>query len=471
MAYHFRGIVILLSVCVLTVSLSAKAWDVPSEVSLEQVIADSNEILGMSDIPITSKEDIFRIRAVGMDWDVGGAVFEPRDTNKIPRGADGKKVGVFLIHGGSGDHRSKESVARLLAGKFGFKVVTLSYPGRINLNSADRNWPGDTIKADGSVRTPIWSTDSIITREQYQIVEDDSLGEKYGKLTLACAREGTEMYHRMAGWEVAFETAGKEMMRRNLPADEFSIYIHGHSTGGPFSFMLSQRVENIAGVIGMDNSPFGYIFRVQTRSSGNPTGKQYGDLPFNCLHIRTWRDSARYVGPEALMLEGPESLMYLPNLMDRVFDRWEKGKTQPNFKAEGPIHFGSAHQLANAARATAKRLKLDRKQTDELINQYVNYSRELQGIDVKPVPPVLFGIAQASADHSLEKYKAVTLPMYAAMDPPPKVSVIQFQAGIHGYTSPGPDLPMGPFPSVAKLWRDAIMGGYFLDNQAKFKDR
>jgi len=25
--------------------------------------------------------------------------------------------------------------------------------------------------------------------------------------------------------------------------------------------------------IGMENSPFGYIFRVQTRFSGNPTGK------------------------------------------------------------------------------------------------------------------------------------------------------------------------------------------------------
>ena len=447
--------------------LHAEGWKAPEEVPLEQVIADSNEVLGMPDIPLNSREDIFRISAVGMEWDVGGAVFEPKDAGKIPRGPDGKKIGVFLIHGGSGDHRSKESVARLLAGKFGFKVVTLSYPGRIYLDAPDRNWPGDTIKEDGSVRTPIWLKGSKITRDQYEIREDDSLGIKYGKLTLACAKEGTEMYDRMAGWEVAMETGGKEMMKRNLPADEYSIYIHGHSTGGPFSFMLSQRVDNIVGIIGMDNSPFGYIFRVQTRASGNPTGKQYGDLPFNCLHIRTWRDSARYVGPEALMMEGPESLMYLPNLMDRVFDRWERGMTQPNFKAEGPIHFGSAHQLANAARATADRLDLNPEQTEELILQYINYSRELRGLDVKPVPPIIFGIAQASADHTLEKYQSVTLPMYAAMDPPPKVSVIQFQAGTHGYTSPGPNLPMGPFPAVAKLWRDAIMGGYFLkDKQA-----
>lgn len=390
MTTYLKGIILFLFIGLLSVNLAAQEWEIPTEISLEKVISDSEEILGMPDIPIKSREEIFGIRAVGMDWDVGGEVFEPRNAKNIPLGADGKKVGIFLIHGGSGDHRSKRSVATLLASKFGFKVVTFSYPGRINLHSPDRNWPGDTINPDGSVRTPVWSTESIITPEQYEIKIDDSLGEKYGKLTLACAKEGTEMYNRMAGWEVAFEMAGKEILNRNLPAEDYSIYIHGHSTGGPFSFMLTQRVENIVGVIGMDNSPFGYIFRVQTRASGNPTGKQYGDLPFNCLHVRTWRDSARYVGPEALMIEGPGALMYLPNLMDRVFDRWERGKTQPNFKAEGPIHFGSVHQLANAARATAKRLKLDRNDTEELIDQYINYSRELRGIDVKPVPPVIF---------------------------------------------------------------------------------
>jgi len=460
MLTSLRNILFLLLVIPI-ISLAAEPWEPPTEVAMEKMIADSNEILAMPDIPLTVKEDIFRIQAVGMDWDVGGAVFEPTDQRKIPRGPDGKKIGIYLIHGGSGDHRGKEREARLLAGKFGFKVVTWSYPGRINLNDPGRDWPGDTIKPDGSVRTPLWSTDSVITRDQYEIVEDDSLGVKYGKLTLACAKEGSEMYNRMAGWEVAFEVGAKEMMSRNLPADEYSIYIHGHSTGGPFSFMLTQRVENIVGVIGMENSPFGYIFRVQTRSSGNPTGKQYGDLPFNCLHVRTWRDSARYAGPEALMIEGPESLMYLPNLMDRVFASWERGKSAPNFKAEGPIHFGSVHQLANAARATAKRLELNNADTEALVHHYINYSRELRGAAVKPVPPILFGIAQSSADHMYERYQQVTLPMFAAMDPPPKTRVIQFLGGTHGYSSPQQDLPMGTFPSVAKLWRDAILGGYF----------
>jgi len=464
MFIHTRSKLIYL-IFLLPFGLSAQSWEPPSDIHMEQMIADTEEIFAMPDIPIGIEEDIIRINAVGMEWDVGGEVFEPRDSRRIPKGADGKKVGLFLIHGGGGDHRSKAREARFLAEKFGFKVVTFSFPGVINLNDPSRDWPGGTIKEDGSVRTPIWSRDSVITRDQYVVREDDTLNAKYGTLTLACANEGTEMHDRMAGWPVAFEVGGKEMMKRHFPADEYSIYIHGHSTGGPFSFMLTQRVPNIVGVIGMENSPFGYIFRVQTRSSGNPYGKQYGDLPFNCLHIRTWRDRARYIGVEALELEGPEVLMNLPNLIDRVL---AGSDTNPRagFKAEGPIHFGSTHQLSNMARATARRLELTYAETEALIHQYINYSRELRGMDVKPVPPIIFGIAQVSADHRRERYEQVTLPMYAAMDPPPKTRIVQFHAGTHGYSSPQENLPMGTFPSVAKLWRDAIMNGYYLTNKA-----
>jgi len=102
-------------------------------------------------------------------------------------------------------------------------------------------------------------------------------------------------------------------------------------------------------------------------------------------------------------------------------------------------------------------------ETQALIELYVGYSRELRGLGVKPVPPVIFGMALASADHTPEKYKQVTLPMFAAMDPPPKVRLVEFKAGAHGYSSPEPDLPMGTFPAVAKLWYDAIMNGYYAD--------
>ena len=85
-------------------------------------------------------------------------------------------------------------------------------------------------------------------------------------------------------------------------------------------------------------------------------------------------------------------------------------------------------------------IHLNTKETQNLIARYVGYSRELWGLNVKPVPPVLFGVAKAG--HSAERYMDVTLPMYAGMDPPPKVRLVQYQAGIHGYTTPEPDLPI-----------------------------
>lgn len=83
------------------------------------------------------------------------------------------------------------------------------------------------------------------------------------------------------------------------------------------------------------------------------------------------------------------------------------------------------------------------------------------------MPPVIFGVAAASADHDPQRYKTITLPMYVAMKPAPKVRLVQFGAGVHGYTAPEPDLPMGVLPAAAKLWYDAIMGGYYMDDSNK----
>jgi len=444
-------------------------WNPPTIVPREEIIRTSQAVLSMPDIPLKEWEDIVRIRALEMDWDVGGMVFEPEDSSKIPVGPDGKKIGIFMIHGGGGDHRGLIPRARLVASKFGIKVVTMTYPGQLYLLDPSRNWPGNTIHPDGSVRTPIWTIDTLITRDQYEVVEDKSF-PKYGTMILACAKEGTEFYDRMSSWPVAFEETGKTLMAKHLPAAEYSIYISGHSTGGPFSFMFTQRVPNIVGVVGMENTPFGYIMRVQMRSDGDPTGRTIGDLPFQCLNIRTWRDRARYAGLEAYMNEGPEALLNLPVLMENILDGFEQGQPSPSIKAQTPVHFGSTHQLAQAARAAAKRLKLSAEETQKLIDKYVFYSRELWGNDVKPVPPIIFGIALASGDHTPERYKAVTLPMYAAMDPPPKVSLVEFKAGTHGYSRPEPDLPMGVMPAVAKLWYDAIMNGYYLEYSLSWRE-
>ena len=462
MSKRIQSLIFTIVIFPIGLSFLMAQWEPPAELSREEIIQTSEKILALTDIPLNAREDIFRINVLRLEWDVGGMVYEPKDVSKIPNGADGKKVGVFMLHGGSSDHRTLDRAARLLAGKFGFKVVAMSYPGRIYLFDPSRDWPGDTIKPNGSVRTPIWNKDKPITRDQYEVVQDQSLRPKYGTITMACAKEGTDFHARITGHPMAFEETGKALLQRHFPADEYSVYIHGHSTGGPYAYMLTQRVENIVGVLGIETSPFGYIYRVQSRPSGNPHGKTQGELSFNCLLIGTWRNSAMYSGPEALMREGPEALMRLPMLMEEVHERWEKSKTYPKFRAENLVHFGGVRELAKAARATAKRLDLSTDRAEELVEHYVGYTRELTGLDVKPVPPIILSMTSASAGHEYETYRRITLPMYAAMDPPPKIRLVPLGAGIHGYTSPEPDLPMGPFPAVGKLWHDAIMNGYYL---------
>ncbi|MEE2821959.1 MAG: hypothetical protein VYA53_03155 [Acidobacteriota bacterium] len=454
MARKIGLIVLSFVLCSFTSLVLATDWNPPHEVSRERILEGSKEILSLPDIPLEVREEIFKIRTLGMDWDMGAMVYEPEDSVQIPVGPDGKKLGAFLLHGGSGDHRSKDDVARLLAGKFGFKVVSMSYPGRLYLLDASRNWPGDTINPDGTVRMPIWNKDKLITSDQYEVVEDKSMMERYGTVILACAKEGTEFYHRMAGWPMAFEEAGKDLMRRHLPEGEYSIYVHGHSTGGPFAFMLAQRVENIAGIIGMESSPFGYIYAQQVN--------QHWHLPFNCLKIRTWRDVARYAGPEALGAEGPEALLHLPMLMEQVFESWSKGTKNPLFKAEYPVHLNGVGALRLAAKATAQRLEMNSQETDDLVRRFGNYTRELSDEGDRPFPPAILGTAQTSRDHTLEIYKNIVLPIFAAMQPAPKVHWVPFRLGVHSYSQPEQDLPMGVAPAVAQLWYEAIMEGYFI---------
>jgi hypothetical protein len=447
-----------------------EGWEPPKVVPREEIVKASQEFLGMPDIKIKESEEILRIRAAEMDWDVGGMVFQPEDPAKIPLGPDGKKIGIFIIHGGASDHTDTAPAARLLSQKFGIKVVTMTYPGQLYLLDKSREWPGKTINPDGSVRTPLWTKETVTPRSDYEVVEDKDF-PKFGTMILACAKPGTEFYDRMASWPMAFEETGRALMSKHLPASEYSIYIHGHSTGGPFSFMFTQRIPNVVGVVGIENSPFGYISRIQMRNDGGPNGKNLGDLPFECLHIRTWRDAARYAGIEALETQGPEALLNLPILMEKVLAGSEKGQPSPSIKAQGPVHYGSTHQLAQMARATATRLKLNPDERKKLIDRYVFYSRDMWGDGVKPVPPIIFGVVLTSGDHTPQRYREMTLPMYAAMDPPPKVRLVEFKAGTHGYARPEPDLPVGTFPAVAKLWYDAIKNGYYLDYSKKWNGK
>jgi len=152
----------------------------------------------MPDIPMRQTEDIFRINVLGMEWDIGMMVYEPEDSKRIPVGADGKKAGFFLLHGGSGDFKGIERHAKLLATKFGYKVMAGTFPGRFYFPDASRDWPGDTIHADGTVRTPIWKQGEVITADEYDVVKDKSMRNRYGTRTLARAKPETNFYYRMA---------------------------------------------------------------------------------------------------------------------------------------------------------------------------------------------------------------------------------------------------------------------------------
>ncbi|MHA1108418.1 MAG: hypothetical protein ACTSQV_04790, partial [Alphaproteobacteria bacterium] len=134
-------------------------WQPPKEVSREDILRSSEQVLAMPERPVRQFEDLFRMECVGLDWDIGARIYQPEDESQIAVGADGRKIGIFLLSGGSGDFKSMEALALILAGRFGYKVATMTYPGRLYLQDPSRDWPDDTINPDGSVRSPIWLTD------------------------------------------------------------------------------------------------------------------------------------------------------------------------------------------------------------------------------------------------------------------------------------------------------------------------
>lgn len=449
-----------------------KIWQPPEFVSREQCIEDTERVLGMPEIPIRQTEDIFRINVLGLDWDLGMVVYEPQDPERIPTGADGKRAGFFLLHGGSADYKGIERHAKLLASKFGFKVLAGTFPGRFYFSDASRDWPGDTIHSDGTVRTPIWKQGELITPDQYDVVKDASMRNRYGTRTLARAKPDTNFYYRMAAWPAAFEAGMIEANRRHFPVEEFSVYGQGHSTGGPFVCMLSQRIPNMAGVCATEHSPFGYLSMGRDQWGGDmgkiagyekmtKQGKGRTD-PFNELYIRTWRDLARYQGPEALGQEGPTALMRLPAIMEDILESWENSKRRPQFKAEYIVTHAITGSLTEAAKVSASRLNMNGEETAALVQRFVGYTRELSGPNVKPVPPFLFEISKDSRDHSPEVYHEVIMPGFRAMHPAPKIALTRFGAGVHSFWKAEKDLPAGIMPSVLCTWNDAVTGGYFL---------
>ena len=428
------------------------AWEPPAQVSVQEIQASTEKVMAMPALQITTKEDIFRIEVVGMEWDIGVMVYEPTDAARIPIGKDGKKQGIFLLHGGTGDWRSLDQAARLASERFGYKVVSMTFPGRLYLDDPSRDWPGDTVNPDGTYRTPMWLKGEVITPDQYEVITDkgnDDTGAptSYGTSFFLSAKEGTTFYKRMAAWPMAFEEGMKTAMARHFPVSDYDIYAHGHSTGGPFIHYISQRVNNVKGIVGYGTAMFGYM---------NAAAGRAWEYPFHYLRLRTWRDTARYADEGWVGKD-----ISLPVKMDLVFEMWNEERKQANFKAEDFIHKNSVASLADAAQATAKRLGMENEEAQSLAEHYVGFTKELKGAGVKPVPAVLHINAKGDNTVTYERFTEYGKQIYAGMTPPPKANAVLFGAGVHDWGFKDTDIPHGVAPAVIALWNEAIRNGYF----------
>src|SRR5574342_86805 len=123
-------------------------WEPPAIVTHAETIELHDQVTALPDIPIDISEDLFCIRELEMDWDIGAVIYQPQNEDKIPIGPDGKRVGVFLLHGGVSDFKSVDRIARVLPAKFGIKVASMTFPGRFYFLDTDRDWPGDVENRD-----------------------------------------------------------------------------------------------------------------------------------------------------------------------------------------------------------------------------------------------------------------------------------------------------------------------------------
>lgn len=431
------------------------SYEPPTEIREEELAAISDRVLARPDVPHTVRDELFRIDCAGLAWDVAGRVYEP-DADATLVGADGKKAGAFLLHGGGGDHRGMHNLAVLLVEKFGIKVATASYPGHFNWETEDNDWPGTPQDAgDGHPRLPLYERGNPIGHDEYDLVtvaDDPVVRALRGTRFCLAAREGTQFWHRQAAWPLAYETAFTEMITREFPEAEYSVYLHGASTGGPFVHMLLQRIGNVVGLIGMETSCWGTLKKPMVEPG---LGGEL--LPFNYLTLRTWRDRARYMGVE----RGEWGIRHLPQLMEEVFEAWEKDKSKPGLKVEHFVQYANLDALRDAANALADILGSDDDERQALIDRYASYTAPLSGPDASPVPPLLYIVNERSRDHRPDNYLGVLFPLLDKLEPAPRKSLTLFYGGTHNYSKPSKALPRGVAAVGASIWHDAITKGYY----------
>ena len=75
--------------------------------------------------------------------------------------------------------------------------------------------------------------------------------------------------------------------------------------------------------------------------------------------------------------------MRLPAIMEDILDAWDKAKNRPQFKAEYIVTHAITDSLAEGARVSAARLKMNKDETEALVQRFIGYTRELTGTERK----------------------------------------------------------------------------------------
>jgi len=162
----------------------------------------------------------------------------------------------------------------------------MTFPGRLYLLDPSRDWPGDTLNPDGTARTPLWTKETHITPDQYEVVKDVSKRKKYGTFISLAAKEEPNF---ITEWLPARRfRRGNE---RNLSASSvrrpaFDLRPWPFNRR-PYGDDRNTTIPNIMGVLG-------YGSNLLANMVHQTTGDTW-DFPFNYLRLRTWRDTARYI--------------------------------------------------------------------------------------------------------------------------------------------------------------------------------
>ena len=62
------------------------SWEPASIISREEVLKLHDEVAARPSFPIRIYEDVFRIQALEMNWDIGVAIYQPQDSVSTPDG-------------------------------------------------------------------------------------------------------------------------------------------------------------------------------------------------------------------------------------------------------------------------------------------------------------------------------------------------------------------------------------------------